>query len=219
MTLFEQLAAADAAGRGTLTAEQIRILDYAPRWLSQSGIEAGALRSGELAPDFALSAAGAPIVRLGELLDRGPAVVVFFCGDWCPLCATVLAAYAGIAPELAVAGGSMVAIAPQMHDPDRPPPRGPRSLPLRLDDPGGKVCRLFGLRYVLPASLEAVYRARGIDVAACNGGHGAFLPIPAIYVIDRTGMVAAAVVTPDHLRHAEPGAIVAAVRALAVGEG
>lgn len=219
MTLSERLTAADAAMRQTLTASQSRIVDYTARWLSQSGIEADALRCGELVPDFALADGGGRIVRMSDLLDRGPAVVLFFCGGWCPLCSIVLAAYAGVVPVIAEAGGALVAISPEAPQTRDAPVAGQGAVPDRLYDPGGKVCRLFGLRYALPGPLDAVYRARGIDVAARNAAREAFLPLPASYVIDGKGMVSKAAVSPDHLGHAEPEALVHAVRALAAAEG
>lgn len=214
MTLANTLADARAAWRRGFTPEQVRTMDYAAQWLDLSGVEAGALRDGELTPEFTLADAMGRVVRLSDRLDRGPVVLTFACGRWCPLCATVLAAYAPLAPVVVEAGGTLLAISPEQAQRD-PPTAGTAGERLTcLSDPGAKVCRLFGLRYPVPGPLQAVYRARGIDLAACNGDQGAFLPIPATYVVGCTGLVTAAFIAPDHRDFAEPEAIVAAVRAL-----
>lgn len=213
MTLVNSVAAARATWRHAFTPEQLRTMDYAAQWLEQSGVEAGALRAGELTPEFALADATGRVVRLIDRLDRGPVVLTFVCGRWCPLCAAVLAAYARLAPLIAASGATLLAISPEQAQRD-PPTAGTAADGLTcLSDPGAKVCRLFGLRYPVPGPLQAVYRARGIDLMERNGGQAAFLPIPSSYVIDPGGVVAAAFVCSDHRHHAEPEAIVSAIYA------
>lgn len=216
MTLANRVAEARAAWRRGFTPEQVRTIDYAARWLDQSGVEAGALRAGEVTPEFTLAETTGRVVRLSDRLDHGPVVLTFSCGRWCPLCETVLAAYAATTPVIAASGATLLTISlEQVQTTDRPT-EGAADMPglTRLSDPGAKVCRLFGLRYPVPGPLQAVYRARGIDLMDRNGGHAAFLPIPATYVINSSGMVAAAFVSPDHRHHAESEAIVAAIRTL-----
>lgn len=213
MTLANTLADARAAWRRGFTPEQVRTIDYAAQWLDQSGVEAGALRGGEVTPEFTLADVTGRVLRLSDRLDRGPVVLSFVCGRWCPLCAAVLAAYAPLAPVIAASGGTLLAISPEQAQTGSAEGTTADEL-TRLSDPGAKVCRLFGLRYPVPGPLQAVYRARGIDLNDRNGGAVAFLPIPATYVIDPGGMVAAAFVCRDHRHHAEPEAVVAAIRAV-----
>jgi peroxiredoxin len=214
MTLANTLAATRATWRRGFTPEQLRTMDYAAKWLDQSGVEAGALRGGELTPEFTLAGATGREVRLMDRLDHGPVVLTFCCGSWCPLCAAVLATYARLAPLIAASSATLLAISPEQAQTDRQSGAAVQGLTC-LSDPGAKVCQLFGLRYPVPGPLQAVYRARGIDLMERNGGQAAFLPIPSSYVIDPGGVVAAAFVCPDHRHHAEPEAIVAAVGAVA----
>lgn len=214
MTLANTLAEARATWRRGFTPEQVRTMDYAAQWLAQSGVEGGALRDGELAPEFTLADANGRVVRLIDRLDRGPVVLTFTCGPWCPLCAAVLAAYAPLAPLIAEQSATLLAISPVQDRTDPTAAADTFEGLTRLSDPGAKVCQLFGLRYPVPGPLQAVYRARGIDLMDRNGGPTAFLPIPASYVIDPGGMAVAAFVCPDHRECAEPEAIVAAVGAV-----
>ncbi|HOT81960.1 MAG TPA: peroxiredoxin-like family protein [Candidatus Defluviicoccus seviourii] len=214
MTLADTLAEARTTWRRGFTPEQVRTMDYAAQWLAQSGVEGGALRSGELTPEFTLADTNGRVVRLIDRLDRGPVVLTFTCGSWCPLCAAVLAAYAPLAPLIAASGATLLAISPMLAQSDPLAVADAFEGLTRLSDPGAKVCQLFGLRYPVPGPLQAVYRARGIDLTDRNGGPTAFLPIPASYVIDQSGMAAAAFVCPNHRDCAEPEAIVAAVGAV-----
>jgi hypothetical protein len=51
-----------------------------------SGLSASALRQGDVAPDFALPDTHGHVLALKTLLDRGPVVVSFCRGGWCPFC-------------------------------------------------------------------------------------------------------------------------------------
>ncbi len=50
--------------------------------LKALGLEKAATQKGDVMPTFNLPAAGGGSVSLSEVLDSGPAVVVFFRGKW-----------------------------------------------------------------------------------------------------------------------------------------
>ena len=52
--------------------------------LVQTGLVRQALKAGERAPLFRLRSNTGDFVSLSEALDRGPVVVSFFRGGWCP---------------------------------------------------------------------------------------------------------------------------------------
>lgn len=109
-----------------------------------------------------------------------------------------------IAGDIANAGGTLVAICPQM-------PARSRALEKQLGldfeilhDSGNAVAESYGLRFVLPADLQSVYANFGINLPKNHGGGGWELPMPARYVIDTNGQVTYAVVHPDYTRRPEP---------------
>src|SRR5215471_16221460 len=59
-----------------------------------------ALKVGDAMPSFALPNAEGRLVASDELLDRGPLVVNFFRGDWCPYCLQVLKALESALPDI-----------------------------------------------------------------------------------------------------------------------
>ena len=76
-----ELAAASAAKRGPV--EQAR-MDGWVTGLCESGLGQDALQAGEMVPDFALPGADGRIVDFADVLARGPAVISFYRGSWCP---------------------------------------------------------------------------------------------------------------------------------------
>ncbi len=73
-----------------------------------------------------------------------------------------------------------------------------------LSDTGLVVARLFGLAFELPAQLDSVYTARGLDLKAYYGAEKSELPISATYVIDQDGSIVYAYLEADYKLRAEP---------------
>ena len=84
-----------------------------------------------------------------------------------------------------------------------------------VHDEGLKISRAFGLAFTVPDDLKAVYQSFGIDLPK-NTGHALWeLPMPARFVIDRTGIVRKADVDPDYTVRPEAEATLAALRSIA----
>ncbi len=88
-----------------------------------------------------------------------------------------------------------------------------RSSPLQ--DPGANVSRAYGLVFTLGAQAQQLYTAMGNDLTRINGTDTWELPIPATYVIDRSGVIRFAVADPDYRTRAEPADILDTLRQLA----
>ena len=84
--------------------------------LVASGLSASALREGDVAPDFALPDTHGHVLALKTLLDRGPVVISFYRGGWCPFCNLELRGLQRVFPEIVQVGASLVAISPQLPD-------------------------------------------------------------------------------------------------------
>lgn len=74
------------------------------------------------------------------------------------------------------------------------------------------VAQSFGLAFTLPADLREVYKSFGNDLAVQNGDPSWQLPVPARFVIDRTGIVRSVEADPDYTRRPEPDSTLAALK-------
>jgi peroxiredoxin len=215
MTLADDLRQIAQSAGAALTPEHRHLLDLKLQWLQTSGLVGAALRRGELVPDFALPDARGGSIALSALLDRGPTALLFHCGSWCKVCDAALAAYARIADDVAGAGGSLVAISPVRQQPATAVVDNGGWPGVMLWDEDGKICKLFGLLYVIPAPLVRMYRRRGIDLPSGSARGRWLLPLPATYVVDGNAIAVFAHVDADHTRRAEPATVVKAMRSLA----
>lgn len=83
-----------------------------------------------------------------------------------------------------------------------------------VQDAGLAIARSFGLVFTLPDDLEALYQSFGIDLPKYTGHPQWELPMPARYVVDRSGIVRSAEVDPDYTVRPEPAATLEVVRSL-----
>lgn len=177
--------------------------------LEASGIEERVLREGDTAPDFELPDAMGRPVRLADLREKGPVIVSFYRGQWCPFCNLELRGLQRALGEVESAGATLVAISPNTPDVTM---STVEKLELEfpvLSDYDNLVAKQFNLVYeMIPENIE-MYLDHGRDIGTLNGTGKWELPIPATYVIDRKGMIRYAFVDLNHRRRAEPSEVAA----------
>jgi peroxiredoxin len=192
--------------------EVVAVMHKATADLIASGQADRALKAGWRAPKFALPDAHGVEVRSTDLLAKGPLVLTFYRGVWCPYCNMDLQAIEAAAAEIRALGASLVAISPQTAPNRRKSEReNALSFPI-LSDHGNSVANEFGLRYRLPDDLIAVYKGFGNDLAVGNGEESWTLPMPARYVIGTDGVIAYAEVNPDYTRRPDPSELLPVLR-------
>ncbi|MCZ6468973.1 MAG: peroxiredoxin-like family protein, partial [Candidatus Dadabacteria bacterium] len=157
------------------------------RRLVNSGIAEKSLKVGEKAPDFNLPNPKGESVNLHSLLEKGPVVLNFYRGGWCPYCNLELNAYQKHLDEINDLGASLVAISPET--PDNSLSTAEKN-DLKFDvlsDVGNKTANQFGLVFKLPSELHEIYLKFGINIPKFNGDDSWEIPMPGTYVIDKDG--------------------------------
>jgi peroxiredoxin len=163
-----------------------------------------ALKAGDTAPTFTLKDPDGASVSSATLLERGPLIVSFYRGVWCPYCNLELQALEEARSDIEARGASVVAISMQNAANSRKSVRENKvGFPI-LVDAGGAVAAEFGLRYSLKPDLIELYKTLGNDLAVINGETSWSLPMPGRYVIGQDGVVAYAEVNPDYTNRPDP---------------
>ena len=162
------------------------------------------LKAGDRAPAIVLTNAKGETVDVGMLLKRGPVIVTFYRGGWCPYCNLELKAFQKILPDITAAGAALVAISPEKPD-DTLSTAEKDALSFEvLSDIGQRVGRAFGLVYTFSDELKRAYQEFGRDVPATNGADEWALPISATYIIGRDGTIIYAYTDADYRDRADP---------------
>lgn len=173
--------------------------------LIESGLANHAKRAGERAPDFSLKAADGRAIAMNDLLSKGPLVITFYRGVWCPYCNMDLQALEQARPEIELHGASMVAVSMQTPVNSRKAiDRHGLGFPI-LTDVGGELAREYGIRFALPDYLIAIYRdVFKTDLSTINDDPSWTLPMPARYIVDTDGVIAYSEVNPDYTQRPDP---------------
>ncbi|MDE1150219.1 MAG: peroxiredoxin-like family protein [Azospirillaceae bacterium] len=219
MTLQAQLDAFKAdfeAGKPPYSVPRsvIDTMHRATAELIASGAATRALKAGDQAPPFTLNDPEGQPVSSADLLARGPLVVSFYRGVWCPYCNMELQALQAALPAFRALGASLVALSPQTPVNSRKSVRqNALDFPI-LSDAHNAVAASFGLRFALPDYLVDLYKGLKNDLPAFNGDPSWTLPMPARYVIGPDGTILYAEVNPDYTRRPEPEDMLPALRAI-----
>ncbi|GAN69523.1 peroxiredoxin-like family protein [Acetobacter orleanensis] len=190
----------------------IEVMHRATAELITSGAAEKALKAGEKAPAFTLNDPdGNPVSSTG-LLTKGPLVVSFYRGVWCPYCNMELQALEAALPSFRELGANLIAISPQTAVNSRKSVRQNHlDFPI-LSDTHNNVAAKFGLRFALPDYLVELYQNLKNDLPGFNGDESWTLPMPGRFVIGQDGVILYAEVNPDYTRRPEPEDMLPALR-------
>jgi peroxiredoxin len=219
VTLPEKLAAFRAQFEETVRSAYLfgvlEAMDRAKDELVASGAADRALKVGDLAPSFALRGVDGQEVSSRDFLRKGPLVVTFYRGFWCPYCNIDLQALQEALPAIAERGARLIAISPQTQSHgDRSQRQNGVTFPI-LSDPGNEVAASFRLRFKLPEYLTRLYlEGFKLDLTQVNGDPSWTLPMPARYVIGTDGVIKYAEVSPDHTYRPDPAELLPVLSAL-----
>lgn len=213
MSLQEELAAR-VGGAKNWDPERKAAYQAQADALEASDILEKALRTGDRAPMFELPDAFGTTVRLVELLERGPVVLSFYRGSWCPFCNLELRALQRELEAASTAGVTLVAVSPNTPDMSRELlEEGGLTFPV-LSDHECRVASQFNLVYEMVPEQVEYYRNHDRDLGEMNGTDTWCLPVPATYVIDRDGMIRYDFIDLNHRVRAEPSEVVALAASL-----
>jgi peroxiredoxin len=217
-SLQDQLDRITQNTRALVQPERLAVSEKATEDLFNTGIEDRVLKTGAQAPAFTLEdALTHKPVRSADLLALGPLVVNFFRGRWDPYCVTELEAWRELQPELRRRNALFLAISPQTTRQNNFTLQQ-HALPYPLlSDPGAAIAEKFGIAYTIPPEHRRYFQSILINIPFNNAGlsyHNATeaswrLPLPAVYVIDRTNTITFAEAHADFRVRPEPADVLA----------
>ena len=159
---------------------------------------------GHIAPDFTLPNATGEHISLYRELEKGPVILTFYRGVWCPYCNLELKAYQELLPQIKQKGTQLLAISPQTPD---------SSLTMKekneldfhlLSDQGNQVSNQYNLTFIMQETLIESYQKLSLELPDYNGEDSWDLPLAATFVINQQAEIIYAFVDTDYRKRAEP---------------
>ena len=199
--------------RTTWTDEDKAIMTAASEQLANDLPNPG-LKAGNKAPNFSLKNAFGESIELNQELAKGPIVLIFYRGAWCPYCNLHLYALKNNLAEFEKYGAQVIAITPQ--SPDKSAEQVKKDgFPFQvLSDTTSSVMKAYKLYFELPSDLMRIYKEHGLDIEEFNGEGRNGLPTPGAFIIDKNGIIRTMQAEVDYKSRMAPEAIIAALAKL-----
>jgi len=146
------------------------------------------LKKGEQAPDFIAKDNNGKVLNLKTLLKTHKAVVLFFYrGQWCPYCNKHLQQLQDSLQTLTGKGAYVVGVTPETAENISKTIGKTHASFSIIQDKGYKIMKAYDVNYVLDDKTVGIYKKYGIALDQNNGNTDHVLPVPATYVIDKSG--------------------------------
>ena len=152
-------------------------------------------------------------VQVSSVTNGQPTVMIIYRGSWCPYCNKHFSKIGGIEAELKEMGYQMVAVSPDT----------PENLTKTIDkndltytllsDSKLDFINALGLSFLVDDKTIKRYKMYGINLEKASGEAHHRLPVPALLIIDKEGMVQFTYVNPNYKVRANPDVVLAAARA------
>lgn len=156
------------------------------------------LAVGDHAPAFSVRFADGKPYRFDPKLLAGPQVVIFYRGGWCPYCNMQLSDMRLVEPKLRASGFEIVFLST-----DRPQLlyTSPKEKDLKytlLSDDQLQAAEAFHVAYRLDDAAYARQLQYGVDLEKTTGNQKHELPVPSVFIIDKSGMIRFVYSNPDY---------------------
>jgi peroxiredoxin len=161
-------------------------------------LAATSLKVGEKAPDFKAKDANGREVELKKLLKKGPVVLYFYRGQWCPYCNKQLSQLQDSLQLLTAKGAQVVVISPETQENIGKTVEKTKAVFPIIHDKNFVIMKAYRTAFTVEEATVTKYRGFGVDLKKANGADAAVLPVPATYVIGQNGNVKFAYFNPDY---------------------
>jgi len=211
MSLKAQIDAYNVQKDAKLPADVLALMNTTNEELIAQYIKDNALQIGQKVENFSLANHNGENIELADLLKKGPVIISFYRGGWCPYCNLELKALNDYLAQFKTQSAQLVAISPQLPDETLSTAQKNDLEFDVLSDISNKVAEQFGLLFTLDERIQALYTQFGIDFEHYYGDKSFKLPLPATYVINQEGVITYAFLNEDYTLRAEPTDIMAAL--------
>lgn len=170
------------------------------------------LAVGAKAPAFTVrDAEGKPFDFTPSKLNK-PALLIFYRGGWCPYCNANLKDLRQVEPKLVALGYDVLFLST-----DRPAilhSSLKEDMNYRLlSDNEVHAARAFGIAFRVDDATYEKYKGYGIDLEVSQGAKHHELPVPAVIIVDRKGIIRFMHANPDYTVRLDAASVLAAAEA------
>jgi len=168
------------------------------------------LAVGNQAPNVKLTLQDGKVVALSDLYKSQPVVLFFYRGYWCPVCNKHLTAFAKEAGKIEAKGVKLIAVTPESYD-NVAKTRAHTGIKFTVvSDTDDHILKAFKVNFKVTDKYQQMIQDRlNASIAKTNANGEAVLPVPATFIIDKTGKIVYRQFNPDYKDRASVADILA----------
>lgn len=165
--------------------------------------EAKGLPPGQIVRDFTATDLYDNVFMLSEALKNGPVVLIFYRGQWCPVCNKHLSQLQDSLSLIYEKGASVVAVSPERAEFLKRTAKKTGATFTLLYDEGYEISDYFDVSFRPGAMTRTMYNTvLGANLKTAHSDDSQQLPIPATYIIGTDGKIAWRHFDPDYKKRA-----------------
>jgi peroxiredoxin len=165
------------------------------------------LLNGTQIPDVSLVKNDGTQVSLRTLVASKPTILVFYRGSWCPFCNLQFAGLVNVQPDLEKLGFQLIGISPDAPEKEIAFATNKTIPYVLLSDSELTADKAFGIAFQLDPDTIKRMESFGVSLDTATGQSLHQLPVPAVFVLDKDGVINYEYVNPDFKHRLDPAVL------------
>src|SRR5258705_7802106 len=142
------------------------------------------------APDFKATDQYGNEIRLKDVLKDSFVVLIFYRGQWCPYCNKQLKKLEDSLQLIKDKGAKLIAVTPEKNEYILKTIEKTKASYSLIYDKEMKIMKAYAVAFEVDERTVSRYKNADIDLATANGQKDkVYLPVPAVYIINREGTI------------------------------
>ena len=154
------------------------------------------------APDFKATDQYGEEIRLKDILKDSLVVLIFYRGQWCPYCNKQLKKLEDSLQLIKDKRAKLIAVTPEKPESIAKTIEKTQASYSLLYDKEMKIMKAYAVAFEVDERTVSRYKNADIDLATANGQKDkVYLPVPAVYIINKEGTILYRFFDADYKKH------------------
>lgn len=169
----------------------------------RSADEARGLAVGDTVQDFSATELNLDNFKLSKALENGPVVLLFYRGQWCPVCNRHLSALQDSLDLITQKGAQLIAVSPEKPEYGAKMAEKTGARFTLLYDEDYAIAKAFDVLFLPDAATRSAYNTKlNAQLNNAHSDDSQRLPIPATFIIGQDGTILWRHFDPDYKKRA-----------------
>ncbi len=170
------------------------------------------IKNGANFPNLSLESVSGDLVKIDSLISQRPTIFIYFRGGWCYYCNLHFDQIHAVEDSLINLGYQLVTLSSDLPEKMTPAMKQYADKILMLSDSDSKLAKELGIAYYLHESAYQDYIDLGIELENTQGNKNHVLPVPAVFIVNKIGIINFQYVNPDYKVRLHPHVLLSAAK-------